>query len=278
MDQSAFIDPDLIRGQQQIHWILRISAASCFIGHGAFGIITKAAWIPYFQVAHIPESIAWKLMPLIGLMDISLGIITIISPRRAALIYMTIWAVWTALLRPLAAVPQEAMWWEFFERAGNYGVPFAFLLLSGFPNNFKELFVKIKAPALSPSTMNQLITVLRWTTGFLLIGHGGFGAFKQKPMLIEHWHVLGLLGAHVDPVIFITLIGVFEILLGLWVIIRPWRPVLYFILVWKMATELLYPLSGTPVWEFVERFGSYGGPLVLAVLLSVPSNKKKNRH
>jgi hypothetical protein len=28
-----------------VHWILRIGVAACFIGHGAFGIITKAAWM-----------------------------------------------------------------------------------------------------------------------------------------------------------------------------------------------------------------------------------------
>jgi hypothetical protein len=29
--------------------VLRIAAAICFIGHGAFGIITKAGWLPYFR-------------------------------------------------------------------------------------------------------------------------------------------------------------------------------------------------------------------------------------
>ena len=31
-----------------VHWILRVGAAGCFVGHGAFGIITKSDWLRYF--------------------------------------------------------------------------------------------------------------------------------------------------------------------------------------------------------------------------------------
>ena len=27
-------------------WLLRVACAAEFVGHGAFGIITKAAWVP----------------------------------------------------------------------------------------------------------------------------------------------------------------------------------------------------------------------------------------
>ena len=36
--------------------VLRIAAAMCFIGHGAFGIITKEGWLPYFAVVGIGGS------------------------------------------------------------------------------------------------------------------------------------------------------------------------------------------------------------------------------
>jgi hypothetical protein len=35
-----------------LHWILRVAVAACFIGHGAFGIITKAAWFDAFYFDH----------------------------------------------------------------------------------------------------------------------------------------------------------------------------------------------------------------------------------
>ncbi len=33
---------------QKIHYTLRVAAAMCFIGHGAFGIITKADLVQLF--------------------------------------------------------------------------------------------------------------------------------------------------------------------------------------------------------------------------------------
>ncbi len=36
--------------QQKIYYALRLASAMCFIGHGAFGIITKPIWVNYFDV------------------------------------------------------------------------------------------------------------------------------------------------------------------------------------------------------------------------------------
>lgn len=116
-------------------WLLRIAAGLEFIGHGAFGIITKAVWVPYFGVVGIPERWAYKLMPVVGSVDIFLGFLVLLKPIRAALVYMAIWGLWTALLRPLSG---ETIW-ETIERAPNYLVPLALLYLRGLPRNWKEL-------------------------------------------------------------------------------------------------------------------------------------------
>ena len=108
--------------ETKLHWIFRIAVAAEFIGHGAFGIITKPAWVPYFAVIGIPEPLAYKLMPAVGAVDITLGIITLLSPRRSILLYISGWGLWTAMLRPLSGEPA----WEAVERAANYGVPLAF--------------------------------------------------------------------------------------------------------------------------------------------------------
>jgi hypothetical protein len=44
--------------------------------------------------------------------------------------------------------------------------------------------------------------------------------------------------------------------------------VLLFVFAWKLATEAFRPLAGEPIWEFIERGGSYGAPLALAWLQS----------
>jgi len=48
---------------------------------------------------------------------------------------------------------------------------------------------------------------------------------------------------------------------------RPHPSLLFAVALWKVATELLYPIAGAPIWEFIERGGSYGAPLALALLL-----------
>src|SRR4051812_31741207 len=108
-------------------WILRTGVAMCYLGHGAFGLITKAAWLPFFAVASVPESQAWAMMPWIGTMDVAIAFLAFIWPCRALFGYAAVWALWTALLRPLAGQG----WPEFFERAGNYGVPIAILVVVG---------------------------------------------------------------------------------------------------------------------------------------------------
>jgi hypothetical protein len=112
-----------------LHWLLRLACVFEFVGHGAFGVITKAAWVPYYGVAGIPPEWAYKLMPLTGGVDIFLGFLVLLRPVRAALLYMTLWGLWTALLRPLSGEPV----WETVERAPNYLVPAAFLAVRGLP-------------------------------------------------------------------------------------------------------------------------------------------------
>ena len=84
--------------------------AACYVGHGAFGIITKAAWVPYFAVVGIPEWLAWRLMPVVGTIDIAARHPGAVRPMPVVLLYMAVWGVWTALLRPLPAKAGGSFW------------------------------------------------------------------------------------------------------------------------------------------------------------------------
>jgi hypothetical protein len=79
----------------------------CFVGHGAFGSITKKAWVPYFGVWGIPELWAWRLMPVVGVVDIAIGVLVLFAPVRAVFF----WGLQTAALRPLAGEPAAAIAW-----------------------------------------------------------------------------------------------------------------------------------------------------------------------
>lgn len=124
-------------GGGSLYWLLRVACAAEFIGHGAFGIITKAAWLPYFGVVGIPAEWGWRLMPVIGTVDIALGLVVgLIRPARVVLLYMVFWGLLTATMRPLAGEPI----WEFLERAPNWAIPLTFLWVRGFPSSRRELF------------------------------------------------------------------------------------------------------------------------------------------
>ena len=239
--------------ENRLLWLFRISVFMEFVGHGAFGIIGKKAWVPYFGVVGIPGPWAWKLMPLIGTVDISVGIITLLSPRRAVLLYATVWGFWTALLRPLSGEPV----WETIERAGNYGLPLAFLLASQARGWFSRLEIRPLDAALN----QRLAWILRVTTSALLIGHGALEAVVQKPLLQHHLAAVGLSSVP------LAALGGFEIALGLAVLLDSAGALLLFAAAWKIATESLYPISGAPFWEFIERGGSYLAPLALFFLI-----------
>ena len=241
------------------YWVLRIGAALCFIGHGAFGFITKAAWVPYFGVVGIPESWAWGLMPLIGAVDVLAGMAVLFAPRALPLVYMIVWAAWTALLRPLAGEPV----WETLERAGNYGVPLALLVLTGWPRSWSDLRSVRDRPIASPDMVGAVAAILQWTTATLLAGHGAIAALTTSPALGRHLEAIGV------PMSAAPLIGWLEIALAVTIAFRPAVGLLLLAAAWKLATESLWIAAGAPIWEFVERAGSYAAPLALAALIRI---------
>jgi len=249
-----------------LHWMLRVACSMCFIGHGAWGIITKAGWLPFYDVFGIPESPAWKTMPLIGLADVSLGIAVLFHPCRAILTWMAFWTVFTALLRPLAGMG----WWEFLERGGNYGPPIAFLLLAQ-PQRL-GWFDRVKPLVVPKEVLNRVRWTLQIAIALLFIGHGGFAAVQQKQVLLDHWASVGVpMEAQA-----LRIMGLIEIIAGVMVLLINSRWYVLSLALWKVATELLYPLAGrgVDVWEWVERGGDYLGPYALLwalYLLSAPA-------
>lgn len=243
--------------------ILRTGVAMCFIGHGAYGIMTKAAWLPYFGVAGIGETAAWKLMPWVGGMDIAIGFLAFIRPCRALFAWAAAWAVWTALLRPFAGQG----WPEFFERAGNYGVPIACLVAAGLAGGWSARLPE-EWPVPSAALRARLAWTLRLTTATLLAGHAGCALLLNKAALAHHYAVFG----PENPADIMLAVGWFELMLAAAVLLRPAPALLFFVCAWKLGTESLFLTSGAtaPFFEIVERGGSYVAPFALAWL----SNRK----
>ena len=270
MTTSTFSVPQTRAGfgtPDTAYWLLRFGAALCFIGHGAFGFITKAAWIPYFAVVGVPATWAWKLMPLIGAVDVLAAMAVLFAPRGLPLLYMALWATWTALLRPLAG---ESVW-EAVERAGNYGVPLALLVMTGMPRSLHDLRRTRLDLDVVESAVARVCVVLRWTTAALLFGHGALAALTSKATLVAHYAAIGLSPRAV------IVVGFVEMAAAIALAIRPSIRLLVVIGVWKLASESLWMVTGAPVWEFVERAGSYVAPLALAALLAWQASRNTGR-
>ena len=249
--------------ESKIAWVLRIGAGACFIGHGAFGILTKAQWLPFFALAGIDAERAYALMPWIGAVDIALGVSVLLSPRPAALAYMAIWALWTATLRPLTGDPV----WELLERAGNFGAPLALLALAQRPTGIRGWFTPLRLTELTPVAARRLTLLLITTTALLLSGHGALGVLR-KPLLVEHYSMFMPSGAAAHMA---AVVGSCEVIAALLLLAWPRVSLAMGVLLWKLASESLFIVDGAPIWEFVERGGSYAVPLAVLLVLRATS-------
>ena len=168
--------------------------------------------------------------------------------------WLVIWGIVTASLRPLSGEPFA----EFIERAGNFGAPLALLIMSGgVGKNFRNLLTPINPNAeLDTKTYGRVLICLRIIIFLLLAGHGCLNVIEKKSLLSKYT-ALGFSNAGKTALT----IGFCEIIAAFMVLIRPIRPMIFAILIWKITSELFYPHY--ELFEWVERGGSYGVLLAL---------------
>jgi hypothetical protein len=235
----------------KLHWLFRLALFCEFVGHGAFGILTKSAWVPYFGIFGIPESWAWKLMPVVGSIDIALGTLVLVAPMRAGLLYMGCWGLFTASLRPLTGEG----WWEFLERSYNFGVPLLMLWVHRIDTRRPSWFAVItEVPRFTIARAQTAQLVLRGIMASMLIGHGGFGLIMGKPNLLRFYEAAGLGGVEVSLPTVRAVIGGFEMILGALCLEVQVVAFFMFVCVWKLASELLYVPAGAygAWWEVID--------------------------
>ena len=80
-------------------------------------------------------------------------------------------------------------------------------------------------------------------------------------MLQAHYTSIGISAGGAPMAV--SAVGCSEVALAAGVLFAPVPALLLFVCAWKVGTELLYPMSGSPFWEWVERGGSYVAPLAL---------------
>lgn len=260
---------------KSIEWLLRISIAMTFIGHGMYGFVSKAGWLPFYHFLGFNTDWANMLMPLTGAMDVGMALFVLFYPLRLPFVHLAIWGIFTALLRPLVislAPEGQYSMWEILERAGNFMPAIAVLAIVGIIGTkgfILGLFEKISIPPLNDKIIDTTSRLMLLATVLLLIGHGGYGAFVHKNMLMKHYASIGLTDDIINPLALVIGIGVFELVLAVIVAIKPDNRILAFIVIWKMVTESFYITSSSTYYdvnEWIERGGSYLTPLILIYL------------
>lgn len=246
-----------------LHYVFRIASAMCFIGHGSFGIITKAIWCNYFGVFGIGKALSYQLMPIVGAVDILFGLILLFYPLRIAAAWLVVWGTITALLRPLSGEPFA----EFIERAGNFGAPFVLLFLSDPTLKFNHWFKKLEPVALDDERQRELVIKYMQVFGFLLlVGHGWLNIIEKQGLIQQYVQ----LGFH-NPSLIARVVGIFEIAGALMLLIKPIRHLVLVLFLWKMCSEFFYPAY--EIFEWIERGGSYGMLLGLWLAMGVKNIK-----
>ena len=105
------------------------------------------------------------------------------------------------------------------------------------------------------------------------LGHGVFALLGKADWIKWTEQLTGLDTA--TATIFMTIVGVMDILLAILVLWKPITPVLLWMAFWGFWTALVRPLVGEPIWDFVERWANWGVPLALLLLIGLPKTLKQ---
>ena len=102
--------------------------------------------------------------------------------------------------------------------------------------------------------------VLRIGVFGTFLGHGLF-ALSVNQAWIPYLTTLGF--SPTQAQFAMPLIGSVDIIVALWVLIKPNKYVVLWAVFWAMATAIIRPLSGEPFLTFVERAANWAVPLAL---------------
>jgi len=106
--------------------ILRLGAASCFLGHGVLALQSETAYLELLGSFGIPESVAVNVLFTIGCLDVLVGLMILFKPYRVVLY----WAIaWTSITIIAWAI-QETSFWDLVRRFNYTMMPLALLMFT----------------------------------------------------------------------------------------------------------------------------------------------------
>jgi hypothetical protein len=102
------------------------------------------------------------------------------------------------------------------------------------------------------------------------IGHGLI-ALQVNPSWIPYLTAVGFSPRVAQEIM--PFIGALDIVLAIWVLFKPNKYVLIWMVIWGFATALMRPFSGESILGFVERAANWATPLALLLLRYIHTKK-----
>ncbi|MBI5389634.1 hypothetical protein HZB01_04630 [Candidatus Woesearchaeota archaeon] len=114
--------------------------------------------------------------------------------------------------------------------------------------------------------------VLRIAVFGTFLGHGIFALMVKKSWL-PYFTSVGI--PEPTAMTLLPLIGVLDVIVAAFALLMPLRIVLIWATFWGFATALIRPISGEPIWDFVERTANWAAPLALLYLRGIPKRVRE---
>ena len=119
--------------------------------------------------------------------------------------------------------------------------------------------------------LNRPDLILRIGIAGEFMGHGVF-ALMTKPGWIPYFTSVGISESLAGTLL--PLIGTLDLIVAAIVLFKPYKFVLAWATFWGLTTALIQPISGEPIWDFVERFVNFAASLALLSLNGIPKKFK----
>jgi len=110
---------------------------------------------------------------------------------------------------------------------------------------------------------NAVDLILRIGIFGTFLGHGIY-ALKVNPAWISYLLTVGFDIKQARTIM--PFIGALDITLAIWVLLKPNKYILLWMVFWAFLTALMRPLSGGSVIDFIERSANWAAPLALLYL------------
>lgn len=118
---------------------------------------------------------------------------------------------------------------------------------------------------------NEISYILRIGVALTFVGHGVF-ALSVKTDWIPFLTYVGF--SETSAIKVMPLIGILDFIVAAAVLFYPIRILLFWAALWAFSAALIRPLTGYPIWDFIERGANWTTPLALLLLQGWPNSFK----